>query len=83
MSVERREIRPELPSKSRTMEGMLNFTTIILLIATATTIWYLLDYFYVPKHHPDEPPVVSHPIPYVGHIIGLLRHGTRYYEMTR
>ena len=30
-----------------------------------------------------EPPLFPHPVPYIGHILGLLRHGTRYYEMTR
>lgn len=56
---------------------------ILLIILGAGAIWYLLDYLYVPKQLPNEPPLLSHPIPYVGHIIGLLRHGTKYYELTR
>lgn len=66
------------------MESGLNTATVFCLAASAVVaVWYLLDYFYVPPHLPDEPPVLSPSIPYIGHIIGLLRHGTRYYQITR
>ena len=64
------------------MGESVNFTYLIILVAVCT-LWFLLDYFYAPKHVPNEPPVVTQTIPYVGHIIGLLRHGLKYYEMTR
>lgn len=72
-------------SGSRTVvEGTVMLRFIILLsLAAATAAWYLLNYFYVSKPATNEPPVLSHPIPYFGHILGLLRHGLRYYEITR
>ena len=66
------------------MEDMLHFTTILILTLTAVAgVWYLLDYLYAPKPLPNEPPSVSPSIPYIGHILGLLQHGTRYYETIR
>ena len=52
-------------------------------IAAVFLLWLVLDHLYAPKHLPGEPPVVSSSIPYIGHILGLLRHGTRYYQKTR
>ena len=43
-------------------------------------VGYLLELYYIPKHAANEPPVVSSTIPYIGHVLGLLRHGTRYYS---
>lgn len=51
--------------------------------ATFAALWYILDYIYAPKWSPNEPPLVSHPIPYVGHILELIRYGTAYYRITR
>ena len=66
------------------MEGIPHFPAVFLLAAAAAaSFWYLLDYFDAPRHHPDEPLVVSPSIHYIGHIIGLLRHGIGYYEATR
>lgn len=64
------------------MEETSYRATLLLLIAFVA-VCYLLDYFYAPKNAPNEPPVLSHPVPYVGHIIGLLRHGVAYFEATR
>ena len=57
--------------------------TMLLVVAAAIVVWYILDHLYIPSHLPNEPPLVSHSIPYIGHIIGLLRYGTRYYEIIR
>ena len=54
-----------------------------LLAAAGTAAWYAVDYFCAPRLSSKEPPLLTHPIPYIGHILGLLQHGTRYYEMTR
>ena len=56
--------------------------TVLLTLVVATAAWYLLNYVCVSKPGPNEPPVLSRPIPYFGHIIGLLRHGLRYYDIT-
>lgn len=66
------------------MEAAFNAPVIFLtLAAAAKASWYLLDYLYIPRHLPNEPPAVRPWIPYIGHIIGLLLHGTKYYEIIR
>ena len=65
------------------MERGLNSSLLLLVAAAAGAAWYALHYFCALRLSPKEPPLLPHPIPYIGHILGLLRHGTRYYEMTR
>lgn len=65
------------------MEGMSSLTMLILAATLTTVIWYILDYRFAPKHLQIEPPVIPQSIPYVGHIIGIFRFGTKYYEMIR
>ena len=43
----------------------------------------LLSYFWRCEHAWNEPPIVSAKIPYIGHIIGLLKYGSRYYQIIR
>ena len=64
------------------MEWTFSFSSLALAPA-ALLVWFVLDYIYAPKHHPNEPPVVSQSVPFIGHMIGLLRHGTRYYQIVR
>lgn len=56
---------------------------LILLVFITIVTWYVLDYLYAPKLLVNEPPLVPQSFPYVGHILGLLRYGTRYYEIMR
>ena len=65
------------------MESNLRLSLLLLLAAAAAAAWFALDYFCAPRLSPKEPPLLPHPIPYIGHILGLLQYGTRYYEMTR
>ena len=61
-----------------------NISVLLLLLAVVSAAaWYTLDSLYAPIQYPNEPPLVAQSIPYVGHILGLLRHGTRYYGITR
>ncbi|KAL9105199.1 MAG: hypothetical protein Q9187_008767, partial [Circinaria calcarea] len=60
------------------MEGKIDVTTLVVL-AVATGLYFILEYFMGIKLDPKEPPLISSTIPYVGHIIGLIRNGTRYY----
>lgn len=65
------------------MASGLGLSLPFLLAAAGTAAWYALGYFFAPSLSPKEPPLLTHPIPFIGHILGLLRNGTRYYEMTR
>ena len=65
------------------MDGSFDVFLLSLVAVTIGAVWYALDYWYAPKRHPNEPPVVSHNIPYIGHVLGLLRHGSKYFEKTR
>lgn len=64
------------------MESGFEFPLLLFLAAAAAAAWFALDYFSAPRLFQKEPPLLPHTVPYVGHILGLLRHGTRYYEMT-
>lgn len=65
-------------------KGQTDWEMLLPLIGLALAgVWYLLDYYFIPKHAPNEPPLVSSYIPYIGHIIGLFHHGSRYYQVTR
>lgn len=65
-------------------KGLTDWEMLLPLVGLALAgVWYLLDYYFIPKHSTNEPPLVSSYIPYIGHIIGLLHHGSRYYEVIR
>ncbi|KAK3291996.1 cytochrome P450 [Chaetomium fimeti] len=60
--------------------------SLLLLITGVVTIaLYLLGRLLTSlltlPHDPREPPLIHPKIPFIGHIIGLLRHGTKYYSM--
>jgi hypothetical protein len=55
--------------------------SLLLLAAGGVVIvFYLLIRFLTLPHDPQEPPLVRPKIPLIGHVIGLLRHGTKYYS---
>ena len=54
-----------------------------LLFLLISAIWLAVHVLCTPSHDPREPPLVTSRVPFIGHILGLLRHGTRYYQMTR
>lgn len=43
---------------------------------------HLLGRFLMLPHDPKEPPLIPSRIPFIGHVIGLLRHGSGYYSET-
>lgn len=51
----------------------------ILGVLLAVGCWLLLEKFSNIPHDAKEPPLIPQPIPYVGHLLGMLRHGSRYY----
>ena len=58
-------------------------TALLCCLGLALTVAYGIVRLYIPKHHRNEPPLVPSTIPLVGHILGLLRHGSLYYQLTR
>ncbi|KAI1746709.1 cytochrome P450 [Xylaria castorea] len=58
---------------------------ILLLLIASFILWiaisfYLLIYHSRLTHDPQEPLVIPPKVPLIGHVIGLLRDGTRYYS---
>lgn len=55
---------------------IFNFVLIVILYAT-------VQYFATRKIDPREPPIVSSTLPYLGHVLGTLQNGSKYYKMIR
>lgn len=56
----------------------------LLSIITLLIIVYItIQYFATRKVDPREPPVISSTLPYLGHILGILQNGGKYYKMIR
>ncbi|KAK4038603.1 cytochrome P450 [Parachaetomium inaequale] len=53
---------------------------LLLAIGGVVIVFYLLSRFLTLPLDPQEPPLVRSKIPFIGHVIGLLRHGTKYYS---
>ncbi|MCJ1394114.1 hypothetical protein MMC18_006992 [Xylographa bjoerkii] len=64
------------------MNEYLQTTTFLLLLLTAVSI-FLLNHLKRFKHDPKEPPLIPHRVPYVGHMIELIRNGNKYYNLIR
>ncbi|KAF6218762.1 hypothetical protein HO133_005305 [Letharia lupina] len=57
------------------------FSTFVGVSLLVVVVYVSLVYLFSPTYDPREPPVISSLIPYVGHILGLLRYGQRYFEI--
>ena len=69
-------------STTAIMEGKLDITTLVLL-AVAGTLYLALNHFLGVRLDEKEPPLVPSTIPFIGHILGLVRSGTKYYAQLR
>lgn len=58
-------------------------STLAGLSLLVVIVYISLVYLFSPEYDPKEPPVISSLIPYVGHILGLLCYGMRYFEILR
>ena len=58
---------------------IINPKAIALIVACGflTLLWKCAQV----DHDPREPVVVSHSIPYFGHLTGIVKHGLRYYQI--
>lgn len=61
------------------MDGMV----FALLFAITAALYGILRHFDRAQLDPREPPVVFSRIPLFGHIIGLVRYGSHYFEIIR
>ena len=57
----------------------VSFWTVVALVIT-TGLCILLR-FLQPRHHSQEPAVIPQAIPYIGHIVGIVKHGLGYYQV--
>lgn len=54
-----------------------------LLFALLTVFVTIISRLLSVKHDPREPPLISPKIPYIGHLIGFLRHGNDYMQVIK
>ena len=55
----------------------------LMVLVIALSCWILLEKFLSLSHDAKEPPIIPQTLPYVGHLLGMLRHGSRYYTQIR
>ncbi|KAK3682491.1 cytochrome P450 [Podospora appendiculata] len=55
-----------------------NTSTAITVAIVAISVYLALYWMQTRKAHPDEPPIVASPVPFVGHILGMAIWGGRY-----
>jgi hypothetical protein len=57
----------------------------LLVIAsfTLTVFFIAANRFLSVKYDPREPPIISHPVPFVGHVIGMFKHGAKYFDFIK
>lgn len=63
----------------------LSFKTMMAVAAVvlALAIYLIRGYLMNSPHDPREPSLIPSPIPYVGHLVELLRTGSFYYTAIR
>ncbi|KIW91967.1 uncharacterized protein Z519_06949 [Cladophialophora bantiana CBS 173.52] len=54
---------------------------ILLLLAVITLLAVTVHRGLTVDHSPGEPPIIQPGIPYIGHILGIIRYGTKYFEI--
>ena len=58
-------------------------TTLLLFLALLVGTYMILNHISGNMQDPREPPLVSGVVPYVGHVIGLMRSKFNYYVQLR
>ena len=72
------------PSSSFVMDFISCKTTMaIVAVVLALAIRLIWVYLMSDTHDPREPPLIPSPIPYVGHLLELLKIGSFYYTALR
>jgi hypothetical protein len=50
-----------------------------LFLAIVIACYFILDKFLNVSHVAKEPPLIPQPLPFIRHLLGILRHGSSYY----
>lgn len=62
----------------------LEWASITMFVLIAVVVIYISSvYLFSPEYDAREPPVLPHMIPYIGHILGLIRYGQHYFSILR
>lgn len=56
---------------------------ILALAVLPPLLLHTLARYFEAAHDPREPPLVRSKLPLVGHVIGMLRRGPKYFQQTR
>ena len=67
-----------LPTYLPGLSPTTSLWTLVALILAGVSFIFLR--FCQPKHHPQEPVVIPQGIPYIGHVVGIIKHGLGYYQ---
>lgn len=59
-------------------EGISYFS--VCALVTATCLWVLARMVLPDRSDRREPPVVPSPVPFIGHVFGILRYGASYFR---
>ncbi len=55
-----------------------SWTVVALVLAGVLCFFMRLR---LPKHDPQEPVLIPQAIPYIGHVLGIIKHGFGYYKL--
>ncbi|OCT48058.1 putative cytochrome P450 [Cladophialophora carrionii] len=58
----------------------LPVSVLSLLVAAVTVVAVIIHRFLAIDYDPREPPIIKPGIPYIGHILGIIRHGAKYFD---
>ncbi len=61
----------------------LPVSVLSLLVAAGSFLVYILHRYLSIDYDPREPPIIKSRIPYVGHILGIIRYGTKYFKIVK
>jgi hypothetical protein len=61
----------------------LPLSILSLLAVTTAFLAVFAHRFFAFDYDPREPPMIKPKIPYFGHILGIIRYGTKYFEMVK
>jgi hypothetical protein len=61
----------------------LPLSVLSLLVAAGAFLVVLLHRYASIDYDPREPPIIKPKVPYIGHILGIIIHGTKYFEIVK